>query len=167
MSRVDEIKEITLPVVERHGCDLVQLTLRNEKQGRVLRLLIEKKGSDPFTGCGVDHAVCASISRDLSDALEVEGPIDGAFTLEVSSPGIERPLVSPEDYTRFAGRPVTIKTSRAHEGRKRFKGTLEGSKDGMVTLRLEGGGNAKVPFDLISKANLVFDPKAIETKTGE
>lgn len=167
MSKVDELQRIAVPVVERHGCDLVLMTLQNERQGRILRLLVERKGSDPFTGSGVDHALCASISRDLGDALDADDVVTNAFVLEVSSPGIERPLVRPGDFARFAGRPVSVKTMRAIDGQKRFTGTIGGIEGEDVTLVLGRGAKVVIPYDQIGKANLVFDHKKVDTKTGE
>jgi len=167
MSKLDEIERVALPVVERHGCELVQVSFNREAQGRVLRLLVERKGSDPATGSGVDHALCASISRELSDAVEAWDSADAPLVLEVSSPGIERPLVRPADYERFAGRPVRMRTIRVVDGRKRFTGLLGGLDAGAVTVLLDDGGRAVIPLELITKANLVFDPGGVKVKAGE
>jgi ribosome maturation factor RimP len=166
MAELAEIENVALPVLDRHGCDLVQATFRRERSGWVLRLLVEKTGADPANGSGVDHQLCASISRDLGAALDVEETIDRAYTMEISSPGIERPLTRDEDYERFAGRVVAIKTREPVEGRRKFKGVLKGMNSGGVVLQGRGGQATTIPADLIKKANLVFEMNAIGKKPG-
>ena len=162
-----EIEAVVLPVIDRFGCDFVQGTFRREKNGWVLRLLIERRGADPEKGSGVDLGLCSSISRDISAILDVEEVIDRKFNLEVSSPGLDRPLVHARDFDRFAGRPVALKTKRAIEGRRRFKGTLGGSSDGAVIITIGEGQTVTIPHDFIEKANLVFEPKGFEESVGE
>ena len=154
-----EIEAAVMPVLERHDCDLVLGTFRRERSGRVLRLLIERRGSDPAEGSGVDLALCASISRDVSAVLDVEDIIDDAYTLEVSSPGIERPLVQPRDFDRFCGRTAQIKTKKPFENSRRFRGTLKGYDEGKVWIKITDQQTFGIPAEIINKANLVFDPK--------
>jgi len=155
--KIDEIEALAAPVVDSHGCDIVLATFRREKPSWVFRLLIEKKEASFEKGGGVDHKLCASISRQLSDILEVENILSSEYVLEVSSAGVERPLVKALDYKRFVGQKVKLKTSEALEGKKKFKGILRGIEDGEIKLEGENGKIHFIPFDLISKANLVFD----------
>jgi ribosome maturation factor RimP len=162
-----EIESIVLAVLDRHDCDLVQGMFFREKNGRVLRLLIERRGTDPDRGSGVDLGLCSEVSREVGETLEVGETIDTAYVLEVSSPGIERPLVKREDFERFAGRSIVLKTKRAIEGRRRFKGILKGQNDGIVTIKLKGGQTVSIPDDLVQKANLVFEPNELGAKVGD
>ncbi len=167
MSLTAKIEAIVLPLLDRYGCDLVEGTFRREKAGLVLRLLIERKDANPDKGSGVDLKLCSSISRDLGTIMDVEETIDRPYTLEVSSAGIERPLVHPEDFKRFAGRPVAVRTKSAVNGRRRFKGVLGGLSDGTVVITNGDGNQYSIPAELVKKANLVFDPKRFEASVGE
>jgi ribosome maturation factor RimP len=155
------------PVLERYGCDLVVGAFLNEKNGRVLRLFIERSGATAEDGPGVDLGLCASVSRDLSAVLDVADVIDKAYTLEVSSPGIERPLVRSADYERFKGQIISLKTKRAVDGHRRFKGLLDGLRDGIVTLKTGKDQIVTIPHEQIAKANLVFDPKRFDANAGD
>ena len=162
-----EIEAVVLDVLDRHECDLVFATFRREKPGYVLRVLIERRGADPDKGSGVDLGLCSTINRDIGTAIDVSEAIDRAYTLEVSSPGIERPLVRPEDYERFVGRPIALKTERAIDGKRRFKGKLTGFDNGQVILSYGKGRTVSVPFENVKKANLVFEPKGFGANAGE
>jgi len=166
MANVADIETIALPVLDRYGCDLVQATYRRERAGWVLRLLVEKTGADPADGSGIDLALCASISRDLSAVLDVEDIIDTKYTMEVSSPGIERPLTRATDYERFAGRSAAIKTNQPIDGRKKFKGVLKGTNSSGVVLDIGRDRSITIPADAIKKANLVFETKDLGMKPG-
>ena len=100
-------------------------------------------------------------NRTLSAVLDVEDPIPGAYTLEVSSPGIDRPLTRPKDYVRWAGHVARIETSEPIDGRRRFKGVLLGLEGEDVKMRLEEGGEAKVPLALVQRAKLVLTDELI------
>jgi ribosome maturation factor RimP len=133
----------------------------------VLRVLIEKRGSDPRYGSGVDHALCAAVSRDLSEAIDVEDAIIDAFVLEVSSPGIERPLTRLADYERFAGREARVETSAPVAGCKRFGGKLLGVRGEDVKLAKADGEIAVIPFQKIAKAHLVYEKSEMISRAGE
>ena len=156
---MSEIEAAVTPTLERLGVDLVLLTYGREQAGKVLRLFIERKGANPETGSGVDLALCASVSREVSAALDVNDVIGDAYNLEVSSPGIERPLVHPEDFVRFSGRPAMVTTKGPVEGRRKFRGTLRGFEKDAVLVEGEDGRLSAIPNELIKKANLVFDAK--------
>jgi ribosome maturation factor RimP len=166
MANVADIETIARPVLDRHGCDLVLATFRRERAGWVLRVLVEKVGADPETGSGVDVELCAAISRDLGAVLDVEDAIDRAYTMEVSSPGIERPLTRENDYRRFAGRAAAIKTNTAIDGRRRFKGVLKGMTAAGVVLETTDSEAVTIPAELIDRANLVFETNELGKKPG-
>ena len=162
-----DIEAITIQVLNRYGCDLVMGTFRPERQGLTLRLLIERRGASPNEGSGVDLGLCSSISRDLSAQFDMEDIIDKQYVLEISSPGLERPLIKPEDYERFKGREIRIKTTRAIGGRRKFKGLLKGLSRKAVNLSNGDGSTIELPFKSIEKANLVFEPNGFGAKVGD
>ena len=162
MTSLEQIEAVAKPVLERHTCELVLATYRRERVGWVLRLLVEKRGADPDQGSGVDHALCRSISRDLGTALDAGDVVDRAYVLEVSSPGIERPLTRLDDYERFSGRRARLKTRRAIDGRRKFKGVLHGVAAGAIQLRTDDGELVSLDPELVEKANLVFEQQRRE-----
>jgi ribosome maturation factor RimP len=99
---------------------------------------------------------CASLSQALSAVLDVEDPIHGEYTLEVSSPGIDRPLMSLEDFARFAGRKARAELNAARDGRRRFRGVLRGIEGEMVLIEEEGGALVRLPHSSIAEAKLVL-----------
>lgn len=148
---VERIRPTCEQVVELRGLELVDITLRREVGGRILRLLVERPGGD------VNLEDISTVSEQVSRALDLEDPIEGAYTLEVASPGIERPLVRPADYARFEGRQVKVRTTHPIEGRRNFKGHLIRSGDETFVLDLEESGAVEIPYTSVSKANLVAD----------
>jgi ribosome maturation factor RimP len=143
------VEELCEPVAVSYGLELVQVQYRREEHGWVLRILVDRPG-----GVSVDE--CGTLSREISDLLDVEDLIDTPYRLEVSSPGLDRPLTKPADFDRFAGREITLKTIRPVEGRRNFKGTLGGIQDEVVMLQVEGK-QLKLEWSLVLKANLVPD----------
>jgi ribosome maturation factor RimP len=167
MVHVEHLVEIAQKVASRHDCDVVQVSYRREQPGWVLRVLIEKRGSDPRHGSGVDHALCGAVSRDLGEAIDVEDAIIDSFVLEVSSPGIERPLTRLADYERFVGRAAHVETTAPIAGRKRHEGKILGARGEDVALEQADGAIAAVPFRLIAKAHLVYETSEMISKAGE
>ena len=112
---------------------------------------------------------CAEVSRVLSALLDVEDPIQGSYSLEVSSPGIDRPLVRPEDYTRFAGLEARIETRQPIEGRRRFRGRLKGVQDDRVMMNVtdldERAAAIAIPLSNIERAKLVLTDELIKKST--
>ena len=149
------IEEIVAPTVVGMGFELVRVAL--SKGGGTLQIMIE-----PADGSAMDVEACATLSRALSAVLDVEDPIPGAYTLEVSSPGIDRPLTRPKDYSRWAGHLARLETAEPIDGRRRFKGTLLGLSDGEVRLRLEDGTETAVPFTAVTRAKLEMTDALIE-----
>ena len=169
MTDTAQLLRLARPVVDRYDCEIVQLTFVREKPGWVLRLLVEKSGSDPFVSSGIDHGICSGISREFGELLEGDEVIDKHFVLEVSSPGIERPLTCLDDYRRFSGRRISLKTSEAVNGKKKFTGVIEDVKENVIFLKTDAGKKKSVEIDynLIARANLVFDIKMLEKRSGE
>ncbi len=148
------IEDIVAPTVVGMGYELVRVAM---SKGGTLQIMIE-----PSDGRPMDVEACAMLSRALSAVLDVEDPIPGAYTLEVSSPGIDRPLTRPKDYARWAGHLARLETAQPVEGRRRFKGTLLGLSDDMVRLRLDDGTETAVPLSAVSRAKLEMTDALIE-----
>ncbi|PLX84743.1 MAG: ribosome maturation factor [Desulfuromonas sp.] len=155
---LDQIHTLIGPVLEEMGLELVDLEYKHEGRDWFLRIFIDKEG-------GVNLDDCADASREVGTLLEVEDPIRTAYRLEVSSPGLERPLKRPRDYERFNGKLVKVKTfekcdpdGRGYE-RKTFVGTLLGLDQGQVRIEQvdKKGGVAAFPLESIAQANLEMD----------
>src|ERR1700739_351975 len=112
----------------------------------------------------ITHDDCARISRSVSALLDVADPIPGAYTLEISSPGIDRPLVRAEDYDRFSGFEARIELSEPVAGRKRFRGRLLGTADGDIRLAAEAG-EMRLPLATVVRAKLVITDDLINALT--
>ncbi|WP_421995922.1 ribosome maturation factor RimP [Reyranella sp.] len=149
-----QIEDIVSPTVVGMGFEVVRVAM---SKGGTLQIMVE-----PSDGRPMDVESCATLSRALSAVLDVEDPIPTAYTLEVSSPGIDRPLTRPKDYARWAGHVARVETTEPVEGRRRFKGTLLGMSDGLVRLRLDDGKEATVPFASVSRAKLELTDALIE-----
>jgi ribosome maturation factor RimP len=151
---VGQVREAAARVASSYGLDLFDVQFRREGSGMVLRVLIDRPGpaSTPDDSVGVDD--CANVSRDLSAILDVEDLVPTAYTLEVSSPGLDRPLRSAGDYRRFAGRRAKLVMRVAVDGQKFFKGTLGGMEDDDVLIDAEDGRRHRVPVEAITRANL-------------
>jgi ribosome maturation factor RimP len=160
VSDVDKIRTIAERVSATHGVELVEAELRGGGKARMLRVTIDKSE-------GVTHEDCANVSRDLSTVLDVEDAVPGgSYTLEVSSPGLDRKLLKPADYARFIGSRVKLMTHEPVNGNRHFEGRLESFGEGKLTLetvaaKKQKPGHAqpgqKVQIDLanVEKANLV------------
>jgi len=149
MDLVQRIHALIEPTIIDMGYDLVRVQISGETR---MQLQIMAERSDG-TGMGVED--CSKLSRAISALLDVEDPIRGAFVLEVSSPGIDRPLVKLADFERFDGFEARIETARPIGDRRRFRGLLNGVADGMVSISTEDGEFA-IPFGDISRAKLLL-----------
>lgn len=145
----EQIERLAGPVALDLGLELVQVQYRREAGGWVLRLLIDRDG-------GVKVEDCKRLSRELGDVLDVEDPIPTPYRLEVSSPGLDRPLVKPEDFQRFAGQRIVLQTEAPISGRKKFTGELVGLRDGVVLIEVDGT-RYEIEQAGIATANLVPD----------
>jgi ribosome maturation factor RimP len=166
------------PYARAAGLELVELEYVRESGAWTLRIFIDRPWSPeqdggprlPGQGGGnrdagphelfrsppIGHDDCERISRDVSAALDVADIIPTAYRLEVSSPGLERPLRREQDFQRFAGQKVKIRTTDPVDGRRNFSGTLAGASGGVVEVECDGR-SCRVPIDLVAKANLVPD----------
>ena len=152
----DAITELVERRVEAMGFELVELEMAGNRARPILRLYLDRPDSVPGTpGVSVDD--CARVSRALEPELDAREDLSDRYVLEVSSPGVERPLTRPRDYARFAGQPVALRGKAPLAGRtKRLQGTLLGLRGEAAALRLEGGEEVEIPLAEIDRANLVF-----------
>ena len=148
------IAQIIGPSLAAMGYRLVRVVVTAGRRATV-QVMAERIDDVPIT---VDD--CALISRSVSALLDVADPIADAYTLEISSPGIDRPLVRPEDYNRFSGFEARIELAQPLGGRKRFRGRLLGTADGEVRLATEAG-EARLPLASVARARLVLTDELI------
>lgn len=149
--------ELLDPVAEAAGYQIVRLRMMGGDKARRLQVM----GERPDGTMQVED--CAALSRALSEVLDAADPIHGEYTLEVSSPGIDRPLTRLADFETYAGYEARLELDRVVENRKRFKGLLAGVEDGQVAIDLEGEDEtALVPFAWISEAKLVITDQLLK-----
>lgn len=154
------LEKLAEPVCAAHGVELVQLRVMTQRGEGVVRLIIDRERSAKHPegpdGSGVSLDDCTAVSRDLSTALDVhEELFPGSYRLEVSSPGLERPLVKLADYERFEGREAKVKCKAPIDGRRKFQGKLLGV-DGETVKIDQDGTTVTIPFEEIDRANLVY-----------
>ncbi|MDY6825785.1 MAG: ribosome maturation factor RimP [Bacillota bacterium] len=140
--------EIIEPFLKKMGFELVDLNYLPGSSGK-LQLFIDREG-----GITIDH--CELVSREVSDFLDYQDPINHSYTLEVSSPGLERPLRKREHFDRYVGEKVKIRTAEPVDGKYKFSGFLQETEGNNVIVRVENGTIFKIPFPAIRKANLWF-----------
>ena len=148
------IAEIVRPTVEAMGFDLVRVRLMGTRRP-TLQIMAER----PDGRMEVED--CAELSRALSAVLDVEDPIASEYTLEVSSPGIDRPLTRPEDFERWAGFVAKLETDAPIDGRKRWKGVLSGREDEDILIETDQGA-ARLAFGALADAKLVLTDDLVE-----
>lgn len=156
-AHIRRIEGIVTPSIEAMGFDVVRVMITGG-QRPTLQIMADRRDGSMIS---VDD--CAEISRTVSAVLDVEDPIAGEYTLEVSSPGIDRPLTRIKDFERWAGFDARVDMAVPVDGRKRFSGRLKGVADGeRVRIEVEGGALAELPFDDISRAKLVLTDALLE-----
>lgn len=148
---VGRVWELAAPLAENEGMEIVDIELRHERSrgGRVLRLYLDKAG-----GPTVDDL--SRVSRQLSELLDSQDVVSGAYTLEVSSPGINRPLKRPEHFARYIGKRVRIRTRDLIGGKRSFLGILQDVASESITVAQEGT-RYDIPFATIEKSNYEHD----------
>jgi ribosome maturation factor RimP len=146
-----KIEEIARRVAESEGMELVEVEVKGGGQHRFVRISIDKPA-------GVTHGDCELVSQQVGTILDVEDAVPGGrYTLEVSSPGVERKLLKPQDYQRFQGKKARISLRDPVEGRRNWDGTLAGFEDGTIALETAPGTIQHFPLSGVQKANLKFE----------
>ena len=165
---VERVREIAERVAASSGLEVVEIEFLGGGKARMLRVFLDKPaaGTDPLAG--VTHEDCANFSREFGTILDVEDVMPGSYTLEVSSPGLDRRLIKAADFTRFTGSRLKLTTRQPVNNTRHFEGRLESFKDGRLTLDLSvashksrkkmgavAGEKIEIEFANIEKANLV------------
>ena len=158
---IDRVRAIAERVAASSGLETVEVELRGAGKARMLRIVIDKPA-------GVTHEDCANFSREFGTILDVEDVVPGSYTLEVSSPGLDRKLIKAADFTRFTGSRMKLTTRQPVDNNRHFEGRLENFKDGKLTLDLSvashksrkkmgavAGETIEIEFANVEKANLV------------
>lgn len=154
MSAVEVIRAVAERVAAGRGYELVDVEVARARGGHLVRLYVDKPG-----GIGLEEL--QAVSEEVSAILDAEDPIDSAYTLEVSSPGLDRPLKTEADYRRFLGRLAKLSSYEPVDGRRHWVGRLEQIEDGVVSLRLERekGALARIPYAKIAHGRLEVEFK--------
>ena len=148
---IDKVTEIVERAGRKSGIEAVEVELKGVGNSRVLRIFIDKPE-------GVTHADCQHISDYVGTVLDVEEVIpDGRYTLEVSSPGVERKLSRPQDFERFAGQNAKLVLTEPVADRKVWEGKIAGFSDGLITVEHTQGDAVKIPLGQVARVNLKFD----------
>ena len=147
----EEVRLLAQPLAEEDGFELVDVELSSLGRHRVIRVYLDKPG-------GVSVGDCSRFSRRLSDCLDMNQTVPGSYMLEVSSPGLERPLRTLEHVERFSGQRVTLTTYEPRDGRRKFDGVLMGPSEGRAGVRTEEGEEHWFDWAEVKSARLVVDP---------
>lgn len=152
MGKVAEtVTDFVLPIAHSEDLKLIDVEFLKEGSDWILRIFLENKDGD------LTIEECEKVSRALSVILDEEDPIDKSYILEVSSPGLERPLKTEEDFERFKGELIAVKTFKKIEGQKEFIGTLKEFEAGKIALTLNDGTEMEIDYNLVARANLTFE----------
>ena len=154
MTPLDRIREIAGRVAGAYGLLIDEITMRREGRQQVLRVVLDRPGPAATPEDSVSIADCERVSHELGTILDVEDLLPDSYTLEVSSPGLDRPLRDADDYRRFAGRLAKIVTREPVERQTAFAGRLRGLDGDEVLFEREGGRIVRLPLSLISRARL-------------
>src|SRR5947209_13333355 len=149
-SIASKIEEIANRVAESEGIEVVEVEVKGGGPQRFLRISIDKPE-------GVTHGDCELISQQVGTILDVEDVVPGAYTLEVSSPGVERKLLKYKDFERFKGKKIKAILREPVENSRRWEGTLALCADGLINLEVAEGKTIQFPFNQVEKANLKFE----------
>ncbi|MEW5250172.1 ribosome maturation factor RimP [Microbulbifer discodermiae] len=144
----EQLEELLAPVVASLGCELWGIDYQTHGRNALLRIYI-----DADRGIAVED--CEKVSRQASAVLDVEDPISGRYTLEVSSPGLDRPLYRLEHYQRFVGSRIDVRLRMPLEGRRKWQGLLAGVEGEEVVLRIDDENEYLLPIDSIERANII------------
>jgi ribosome maturation factor RimP len=165
---VERVREIAERVAASSGLEIVEIEFLGGGKARMLRVFLDKPaaGDEPLSG--VTHEDCANFSREFGTILDVEDVMPGSYTLEVSSPGLDRKLIKAADFNRFTGSRLKLTTRQPVDNNRHFEGRLESFKDGRLTLDLSlashksrkkmgaaAGEKIEIDFANVEKANLV------------
>jgi ribosome maturation factor RimP len=147
---ISKIEAVAERVGQSEGIEIVEVELKGGGKSRLLRISIDKPE-------GVTHSDCELISHQVSTILDVENLVPGAYTLEVSSPGVERKLLKYKDFERFQGKKIKAILREPVENSRRWEGILASCADGLITLEIVEGKRIQFSFEQVETANLKFE----------
>jgi ribosome maturation factor RimP len=150
---LDRVRAMVDPILLNEGMELVDIEYRRESKGWILRLYLDKEG-------GVTLDDCTRVSQEVERSLDVEDFIQTPYTLEVSSPGLTRPLKTEKDFMKYCHRLIKVKTVDPIENRRQFKGRLLGVSENRIEIEVDGGV-FQIPLSNVAKANLEIDWDAL------
>jgi ribosome maturation factor RimP len=154
---LEQIRSIAERVARSRGLEVWDIQSRRETAGHVVRVFIDKPGPSASPDDSVSIEDCEQVNREIGTILDVEDPLPFAYTLEVSSPGLDRPLRTIEDYRRFAGRLAKVVVSEPVDNQKAFEGWLRGVDDEVVLLEAPNGRLHQLPVRLITRGRLEIE----------
>ncbi len=154
MQPLDQIRAIAQRVAASRGLEVWDLQSRREVVGHVIRVFIDRPGPAASPEESVSIEDCEQVNREMSTILDVEDPLPFAYTLEVSSPGLDRPMRGVEDYRRFSGRLAKVVVKEAVDNQKAFEGRLRGVEQDDVLLEAPNGRMHRLPLRLITRGRL-------------
>lgn len=150
ISKREVIDAIIERVTSLEGLELVHWEMEGPRNNQTLRIFIDKEG-------GVMHSDCETVSHQVGALLDAEDLVADQYLLEVSSPGVDRPLYKRTDYARFAGSKVKLKTQQPINGQRNFRGRLIGIEGDQIKLEIENSGIIEIAFEQITKANIEYE----------
>ncbi len=148
MKKNEQVSELLAPCVQALGYELVGVEFHPNSVNALVRVYIDKAD-------GINLDDCMAVNEQVSGVLDVEDPIPNKYTLEVSSPGLDRPLFNLRDFQRFIGKPAKIRLSRPIERQRNFKGNIVAVQGDWITLETEDGKQAELDFNIIEVARLI------------
>ena len=154
MQPIEQVRAIAERVAASRGLEIWDIQSRREASGHVVRVFIDRPGPSATPEESVSIEDCEQVNREMSTILDVEDPLPFAYTLEVSSPGLDRPLRSLDDYRRFAGRFSKVVVSESVDNQKAFEGHLRGVDGEDVLLEAPNGRMHRLPYRLITRGRL-------------
>ena len=158
LNAIEKIEDLITPPLNDMGYEVVRIRLTGNDK-KVLQIMAEKPdGTMTIEGC-------TEVSQMVSALLDVEDPIQGAYDLEVSSPGIDRPLTRRKDFQRWSGFETKVELEEAVDGQRRYRGTLLGLENDMVVMQLDDGSRLELPFSDVRKAKLILTDELIAAST--
>jgi ribosome maturation factor RimP len=160
MNQLERIRAVVERVAESEGLEVVDVELHGRGRGTVVRIFLDRPVADqtpPVPGQGVSLEDCQRVSQQVGMILDVEEVMTDSYTLEVSSPGLDRKLVKPADYSRFAGQLVALELQpeAAGDGLRKIRGRLLGRQESQIEVEMESGESRRFPLTAVAKANLV------------
>lgn len=162
MERLTWLEDKIAPDLEAMGFEVVRVAITGEGGRRALQIM-----ADRADGSLINIDDCTSISATLSDLFEIEDPLDGAYNLEVSSAGIDRPLTRAKDFTAYAGFEAKLQTRRPLDGRKKFRGILNGLSESDLVLITIDGEQVEVPRSEIDRAQLILTDELLAAAAAQ